>query len=271
MTEAAPVESVRPPRLLPGRTQDLSQAQRTALAAKAPESQGDFSFDDLIDIINPLQHLPIIGTIYRALTHDAISPVARVAGGLLYGGPIGAAAGVVGAIAEEVMGEDPGVALAERVFGTAPTQTAANPPAAASPPLAMAQIQAPAPAPAQATATAVPIPSRKPEAPAEPRTEARATAAKPIPQLSPAAFEALLQATGAVPEATASDSAAAPAGSTPRFFPAHAVGPRAPRAVPLSLPAGVATPDRNYDAAIQAMQRNLDRYKGTAAGRPATQ
>lgn len=61
-------------------------------------------FGDLLDVINPLQHLPIVGTIYRALTGDTISETARVAGGALYGGPFG----VVGALANLVMEHETG-------------------------------------------------------------------------------------------------------------------------------------------------------------------
>ncbi|HEV7371081.1 MAG TPA: hypothetical protein VGO20_18420, partial [Arenibaculum sp.] len=58
-----------------------------------PESpQSSLSFWDLLDVINPLQHIPVVGTIYRALTGDEISTPARVAGGTLYGGVVGFAA-----------------------------------------------------------------------------------------------------------------------------------------------------------------------------------
>ena len=48
-----------------------------------------FDFGDLLDVINPLQHLPVISSIYRTLTGDEISPASRLAGGALFGGPIG--------------------------------------------------------------------------------------------------------------------------------------------------------------------------------------
>lgn len=67
-----------------------------------------FTFADLIDLINPLQHLPIIGTIYRAITGDEISPGARLAGGMLFGGPIGLASAVIAQSIKETTGKDPG-------------------------------------------------------------------------------------------------------------------------------------------------------------------
>ena len=41
-----------------------SHSERMGDAEDAPERE--FSFGDFLDIINPLQHIPIIGTIYRA-------------------------------------------------------------------------------------------------------------------------------------------------------------------------------------------------------------
>ncbi|MSO66150.1 MAG: hypothetical protein EXQ85_10255 [Alphaproteobacteria bacterium] len=49
------------------------------------------SFKDLLDTINPLQHLPIIGPIYRSITGDQPSHGARILGGALFGGHVMAA------------------------------------------------------------------------------------------------------------------------------------------------------------------------------------
>ena len=54
------------------------------------------NFRDVIDLINPLQHIPIVGRIYRAITNDDIAPGIRVAGGSLFGGPMGAAFAAAG-------------------------------------------------------------------------------------------------------------------------------------------------------------------------------
>ena len=61
-----------------------------------------------MDIINPLQQLPIVGPVYRALTGDTIKPEMRVVGGALYGGPIGLALAVADSAVEEVSGRDTG-------------------------------------------------------------------------------------------------------------------------------------------------------------------
>lgn len=67
-----------------------------------------FTFSDLLDIINPLQHIPVISTIYRKLTGDTIDPASRVLGGALFGGPIGAASEFVNAVVDETTGKDIG-------------------------------------------------------------------------------------------------------------------------------------------------------------------
>ncbi|MEC7538792.1 MAG: hypothetical protein VYB59_16055, partial [Pseudomonadota bacterium] len=56
---------------------------------------------DLIDMINPLQHIPVVSSIYRAITGDEISPAARLAGGALFGGPIGFAGAYVSGVVED--------------------------------------------------------------------------------------------------------------------------------------------------------------------------
>ncbi len=65
-----------------------------------------FNFLDILDIINPLQHIPFVSNLYRALTGDTIAPASRVAGGALFGGPIGAAVSLVNSIVAEWSGKD---------------------------------------------------------------------------------------------------------------------------------------------------------------------
>lgn len=67
-----------------------------------------FSFGDLLDVVNPLQHIPVISTLYRDLTGDDIGHAARVLGGALFGGPIGAAASFANVVIDEVTGDDLG-------------------------------------------------------------------------------------------------------------------------------------------------------------------
>ena len=103
-------------------------------------SDWDFSFHNLLDIINPLEHLPIIGTIYRAITGTHIGIPERIAGDALYGGLWGAVSGVADAAFEAVTGKDFGstvlalfsghhgdTALASNVVVTPPVKLPALP------------------------------------------------------------------------------------------------------------------------------------------------
>ena len=42
------------------------------------------TFSDLIDVINPLQHIPVVGTIYREMTNDSLAAGPRMLGGTLF-------------------------------------------------------------------------------------------------------------------------------------------------------------------------------------------
>ncbi|WP_049974236.1 hypothetical protein [Azospirillum sp. B4] len=88
---------------LPGQAATAAAAQ----GAKPP-TDNHMSFWDVVDIINPLQHIPVISTIYREITGDTIKAPAKILGGLLYGGPIGMALATGDAIIEEETGEDVG-------------------------------------------------------------------------------------------------------------------------------------------------------------------
>lgn len=88
---------------------EAAGAEGAAGAAKPAHSFGFLDFiKTIIDIINPLQHIPVISTIYRHITGDEINPVARVAGGALFGGPIGAAASAADVAIEGATGRDIG-------------------------------------------------------------------------------------------------------------------------------------------------------------------
>ena len=85
------------------------------------EKQG-FGFGDIVDIINPLQHLPIVATIYRNMTGDKIGFAPRVIGGAIWGRIGGFVSGVVNAVVEFFTGKDVGDHIFNAVFGT-PTET----------------------------------------------------------------------------------------------------------------------------------------------------
>lgn len=62
-------------------------------------------FGDVLDVINPLHHIPIVNGIYTQLTGDDAGYAARVAGGFLYGGGIGALASTLDSGLESASGK----------------------------------------------------------------------------------------------------------------------------------------------------------------------
>jgi hypothetical protein len=81
---------------------------------------GKFGWDDVLDIINPLQHIPIVAQIYRAVTGDQISGAAELIGSLPFG-PLGVV-GFMGTVADlavkDTTGKDIGENVEAMVFGT---------------------------------------------------------------------------------------------------------------------------------------------------------
>jgi hypothetical protein len=125
-------------------TEAITVTGQPPAAAKSHFWSGSsFGFTDILAAINPLQHLPIIAPIYRAITGDTIGNVARVAGDALYGGPIGLASGLLEVAVVEITGEDIGQHLVD-LFEGGKTPAPAAPAAAPS--------SAPAPGPAYLSA-----------------------------------------------------------------------------------------------------------------------
>ena len=80
----------------------------------APSAPHESFLHHLWDVINPLQHLPVIGTIYRAITGEHLDPVEKIAGDTLYGGLWGAVASIADVAFEGITGksfEDTALAL----------------------------------------------------------------------------------------------------------------------------------------------------------------
>jgi hypothetical protein len=88
-------------------TQRMSSIRDAVEDAPGAASEG-LSFADLVDVINPLQHIPGVSTLYRSITGDEISPAAKVAGNALFLGPIGAATALLDVAVDELTGNDIG-------------------------------------------------------------------------------------------------------------------------------------------------------------------
>jgi hypothetical protein len=82
-------------------------AAREAATVAKPESgeKKESFFQHILDVINPLQHLPIIGTIYRAATGERLDPVEKIAGDAIYGGLWGAVTAVADVAFEAITGK----------------------------------------------------------------------------------------------------------------------------------------------------------------------
>jgi len=199
-TSAAGYPIAAPP--LGGRQVHGPTLAKGALAESPPFWGVDgFTFDDLLDLINPLQHIPLLGSLYRAWTGDEIAFGPRVLGGALFaGGPVGAAVAVaVGAadgMVEYRTGHDIGghvlawVGLGEEIEAPAEVEVAGLPWLIAPEPAAPAAEAAPAP---------------RLEVAEAPRAE------EPVPQLTPAQWRALTGSLDAAPAAPAAPPDAAPA------------------------------------------------------------
>jgi hypothetical protein len=64
------------------------------------------NFKDVLDFINPLQHIPIVSSIYRSVTGDVPSTGAKIAGDTLFGGVIGLVGSVFDSIIQQQTGKD---------------------------------------------------------------------------------------------------------------------------------------------------------------------
>ncbi|WP_156994966.1 hypothetical protein [Elstera litoralis] len=155
----------------------VASAAEVQAEAKADGKTTDdgLTFADVLDTINPLQHLPIIGTIYRELTGSTLSPAARIIGGGLYGGPIGVVLSMVDATIQEGTGRDIGsnvlamvkgdplgkeavenIAKAKDLDAKRPQLAEAKAAVAAPAPIVTAQLAAETPAPAALAPAATP-------------------------------------------------------------------------------------------------------------------
>jgi len=95
----------------------------TALAYNATsptpaQHTDEFGFGDLIDMVNPLHHVPVVGHVYRELTGDEIKPIGQIIGGAIFGGPMGAASGLINTVIEQETGKDMAGNAMALVFNT---------------------------------------------------------------------------------------------------------------------------------------------------------
>jgi hypothetical protein len=159
------------------------------------EKEG-FGFGDLIDIINPLHHIPIVATVYRNLSGDQIGAAPRVIGGALWGRIGGFIAGAVNAAVEWWSGKDIGDHIYAAVFGnpkkveggTAVAQK--NAPTSVTAPSSLATRKAVAPRSSE-SASAASVETPPAAAPENDAVGPAALLSEPSPILAPPARAAL--------------------------------------------------------------------------------
>mgnify|MGYP006286758261 CR=1 FL=1 len=78
----------------------------TASTHHAHKTAEPFGFGDIVDMVNPLHHIPVVGTLYREATGDDIRGAGRVIGGAVFGGGAGAGASLVNTVVEHETGRD---------------------------------------------------------------------------------------------------------------------------------------------------------------------
>lgn len=77
---------------------------------------GEFGWDDFVDIINPLQHIPVVAQIYRAVTGDQAYGLSNFIGALPFG-VVSVASAVADTVIRAQTGRDAGTDMAARVLG----------------------------------------------------------------------------------------------------------------------------------------------------------
>jgi hypothetical protein len=121
--------STRPPTLSPFRFDSTPQGEADVDPDQIAVRDGNsanhsgwgsdgFGFGDILDIVNPMHHIPVVSKIYRQLTGDEIAPAARALGGALLGGPVGLVTAIGNQIFEAKTGSDIGTATLAMMTGS---------------------------------------------------------------------------------------------------------------------------------------------------------
>jgi hypothetical protein len=295
---------MQPPSALDGVSLYVPTPENVAATAAPPHSRThmwkdgeSFGFHDLLDTLNPLQHIPLISTLYRWLTGDQPGNVAEIVGDGIYGGPLGLGAGLLTVALKEETGKSPGeLALAALGVDVGATDVATAPQSAptaapaAAPPAADAAAAAPLPAPpvagipvaaasASAAAPLIPLQKSLPSpAPATSATGATGTAEQAFRAQRAAMQRSLYGTRPALPDHPMTQPiplhltapVLPPPAPRPILIPANAVpAAAAPASAPLApgapLP-GAALPNQPVDIS-QRMMDALDKYAKLQQGR----
>lgn len=82
------------------------------------------TFGDVLDAVNPLNHIPVVSELFASATGSAPSTASKLAGGALLGGPIGFVASLATVIFEQATGASPVQAVVAALSGEdSPSET----------------------------------------------------------------------------------------------------------------------------------------------------
>ena len=95
----------------------VMSSQSAAAQPRGAITADDFNFDALIDTINPLQHIPVVGMLYREITGDKMGAPADIVGGAIYGGVFGLFSALGNEFLKAVTGQDVGETIVSFLKG----------------------------------------------------------------------------------------------------------------------------------------------------------
>ncbi len=240
-------------------------------------SHGSFSFKDLLDIVNPLQHLPVVGSIYRYLTGDEPAAGTRIIGDALYGGPIGFGVSVAStALLTNSSGQDLGERLLADVFGARDHDSSTT---VGTPQVASADGKPATQVPMPAWMASAGTPDGQPRTPlpanqqnAASRVAAATPPTKPMGTVPPAR-SAAAPAARSIASASTPMSQPTPAASVQQSLPQTiaAQAPAQPQAAePVAMnqlfrsaPPNTGTPEQAFTAQASQFQRQISQGRGT--------
>ena len=190
--QAEPAHAAVPTRQESAAETDRGKASEQGAKAEHETAAMEFEFADLLDVVNPLQHIPVVSSLYRELTGDEIKAPARVLGGFLFGGPVGLVASVANAAIEESSGRDLGETVMAWAFGAGDDGSGnlAQVPAAQVPSATEDLTEITPAAASAAAAVSTPTASRMPATVMTPEDSAPRSLEAELPASGPAAVSA---------------------------------------------------------------------------------
>ena len=70
------------------------------------KERNEYNFSDVLDVINPLHHIPLVNVLYRGISGDDIKPASQIIGSAIFSGPVGAVGAVINTVIEHETGRD---------------------------------------------------------------------------------------------------------------------------------------------------------------------